>query len=254
MRSVLLSLLFASVAFADPCGNCLGERVVGPGPVRFACPLCDGSGVVVIPVPAPPPMVAAAPGHRAAVCRVRCEDGTNFYGGSGVLIRKADGRGTVLTNWHVIRDGRKNVRVIWPDGTESPATVVADDRHWDLASLDVEAPAAEPVPLAAVHPSVGERLKIAGYGSHPYTYREAEGSVRQFWRPVRNAPLHIVEVGTTPRQGDSGGPILNDRGEVCAILHGGKDGFTMGSDVRAIRSFLGSDFAAECPDGRCAKR
>lgn len=251
MRSLLLSLLLASVAFADPCGNCLGERVVGPGPVRYACPLCDGSGVSASHVVT---ATAAAPGHRAAVCRVRCENGTNFFGGSGVLVRKQNGRGIVLTNWHVVRDGRTNVRVIWPDGTESPATVIADDRHWDLASLDVPAPAAEPVPLASAHPAIGERLTIAGYGSHPYTYREASGDVRQFWRPIRHAPLHIVEVGTTPRQGDSGGPIINSRGEVSAILHGGKDGFTMGSDVRAIRSFLGDEFAAECPDGRCAKR
>ncbi len=46
MRSIILTLLLAATAAAAPCDNCHGDRVVGPGPVRFACPVCEGSGEI----------------------------------------------------------------------------------------------------------------------------------------------------------------------------------------------------------------
>jgi serine protease Do len=257
MKSPFLALFFAlfcATAAAAPCGNCHGDRVVGPGPVRFACPVCDGAGELH-DQPAPPaPAAAAAPGPRPAVCRIECGAGPSRDCGSGVLVEARDGRAKVLTAWHVCRGNRDAITIRWPDGTSGPARVTAWDSAWDLAVLSTAAPAAAPVPIAARPPAVGDRLTLAGYGPVPFTYREASGEVTQFVGPTGRHPMHMVEVRAAARQGDSGGPIFNARGEVVAVLWGSTGGLTAGSHVAEIRRMLGQPAAAAvCKDGRCER-
>jgi S1-C subfamily serine protease len=256
--SCILTLLLAATAAAAPCGNCHGDRVVGPGPVRFACPVCDGMGEI----PDPPAAatiresqtVAAAPGPRPAVCRIECGAGPSKDCGSGVLVEARDGRARVLTAWHVVRGNRQAITLRWPDGTSGPARVVAWDDAWDLAILSTAAPAAAPVPIAARPPAVGDRLTLAGYGPVPFRYREASGEVTQFLGPTGRHPQHMLEVRAAARQGDSGGPIFNARGEVVAVLWGSTGGLTAGSHVTEIRRMLGQPVAAAvCKDGRCER-
>jgi S1-C subfamily serine protease len=252
MRSILLTLLLAATAAAAPCGNCHGDRVVGPGPVRFACPVCEGAGELPDPPPSAP-TVAAAPGPRPAVCRIECGAGPSRDCGTGVLVEARDGRAKVLTAWHVIRGNRDAITIRWPDGTSGPARVVAWDDAWDLAVLSAAAPAAAPVPIAARPPAVGDRLTLAGYGPVPFTYREASGEVTQFLGPTGRHPQHMLEVRAAARQGDSGGPIFNASGEVVAVLWGSTGGLTCGSHVSEIRRMLGQPVAAACKGGRCER-
>lgn len=245
MRSIFLALLLAATAAAAPCGNCHGDRVVGPGPVRFACPVCEGSGQL----PDQTPQAAAAHGPRPAVCRIECGSGPAKDCGSGTLVEARDGRAKVLTAWHVVRGGRGSITIRWPDGTSGPAKVAAWDEAFDLAVLSTAAPAAAPVPIAARPPAVGDRLTLAGYGPVPFTYREASGAVTQFLGPTGRHPQHMLEVRAAARQGDSGGPILNARGELVAVLWGSTGGLTCGSHVTEIRRILG--LPAACRDGRC---
>ena len=255
MRSIILTLLLAATAAAAPCDNCHGDRVVGPGPVRFACPVCEGSGEIPDP-PAPqsPPVSAAAPGPRPAVCRIECVAGPSKDCGTGVLVEARDGRARVLTAWHVVRDGRNAITLRWPDGTSGPARVTAWDSAWDLAVLSAAAPAAAPMPIAARPPAPGDRLTLAGYGPVPFTYREASGEVTQFLGPTGRHPMHMLEVRAAARQGDSGGPIFNARGELVAVLWGSTGGLTAGSHVAEIRRMLGQPVAAAvCKDGRCER-
>jgi S1-C subfamily serine protease len=249
MRSILVALLLAATAAAAPCGNCHGDRVVGPGPVRFACPVCDGTGQI----PDPAPVTAAASGPRPAVCRIECGSGPSRDCGSGVLVEAKDGRAVVLTAWHVVRGNRDSITVRWPDGTSGPARVLASDDAFDLAALATAAPAAAPVPLASRTPGVGDRLTLAGYGPTPFVYREASGAVTQFVGPTGRHPAHMLELRAHARQGDSGGPILNEAGELVAVLWGSSRGLTAGSHLAEIRPLLAQARQA-CPDGRCAKR
>jgi serine protease Do len=247
MRPIVLWLILAATAAAAPCGNCHGDRVVGPGPVRYSCPVCEGRGEL------PDPPASAAPGPRPAVCRIECGSGPSRDCGSGVLVEAHGGVPVVLTAWHVVRGHRDAIVVRWPDGTSGPARVVASSDPWDLAVLATEAPAASPVRLAARPPAVGDRLTLAGYGPTPFVYREAAGEVTQFVGPTGRHPMHMLEVRAAARQGDSGGPIFNARGEVVAVLWGSTKGLTAGSHVTEIRTLLGHPKAA-CPDGRCQKR
>ncbi len=62
----------------------------------------------------------------------------------------------------------------------------------------------------------------------------------QYVAPAMNQPYEMVEVGTAARQGDSGGPIFNSRGELAGVLFGAGYGTTSGSYSGRVRGFLES--------------
>ena len=48
----------------------------------------------------------------------------------------------------------------------------------------------------------------------------------------------MVELSAEARQGDSGGPILNERGELAGVLFGSGPGYTSGSYGGRVLQFL----------------
>lgn len=175
-----------------------------------------------------------------AVVRVltRDRDGASSLG-SGVLVAVSGQHGLVVTNWHVVRDAVGAVTVVFPDGFRSGATVLRTDRDWDLAALAIWRPDAEPVPLSALAPQHGEPLTIAGYGPSGQ-YRAVTGRCTQYYPPSVDLPAELVELTAPARQGDSGGPIFNSRGELAGVLFGTASGRTMGSYCGRVRLFLGT--------------
>ena len=192
-----------------------------------------------------------AAAHPAVVRVIASErNGLRSYG-SGVLVAKSEEHGLVVTNWHVVCDATGPITVIFPDGFLSGATVLRTDRDWDLAALAIWRPGAEPIPLAPVAPRRGEPLWIAGYGSDG-RYRAAPGRCTQYNPPNLKLPAELVELSATARQGDSGGPILNRRGELAGVLFGSGRGFTMGSYCGRVQEFLATitdDFRRMPRDG-----
>jgi hypothetical protein len=162
-------------------------------------------------------------------------DGAVF--GSGTLVAVNRNCGLVVTNWHVVRDAAGQIFVTFPDGFRSGATVLRADREWDLAALVVWRPNAAPVTLSAEAPRPGEPLTIAGYGSGQY--RAASGRCTQYVAPGTSKPFEMVELSAAARNGDSGGPIFNSRGELAGVLFGSASGRTTGSYCGRVGWFLG---------------
>jgi hypothetical protein len=197
--------------------------------------------------------------HPAVVRIVAAENGGASLG-SGVLVDANHQQGLVLTNWHVVRDARSAVLVQFPDGFQTAGTGVRMDETWDLAALVIWRPPATPVPLAAVPPAPGDLLTIAGYGRGPY--RAQTGRCTEYLSPGTGQPKEFVELAAGARQGDSGGPILNERGELAGVLFGQNSGRTIGSCSTRLRAFLAgvgsSGFtpaaAAAHADARAAER
>lgn len=157
--------------------------------------------------------------------------------GSGSLIDVQGDYGLVITNWHVVRDAVGEVTVQFPDGFRSPATIVKTDKDWDLAALSIRRPAGvTPINLAGAAAQPGEPLAIAGYGSGDY--RMAVGKMTQYLSPGERFPYEMMEVSVEARQGDSGGPIFNQRGELAGVLFGAGQGYTSGSYCGRVSSFL----------------
>ncbi len=196
------------------------------GAARGAAPLGNGLSWLARPSPAPHP----------AVVRVLVPDRTGNSLGSGALVAVAGDLGLVVTNWHVVCDAAGPIAVVFPDGFRSGATLLGTDRDWDLAALAIWRPPVDPIPLSNQAPRPGERLTIAGYGDGHY--RAVSGRCTQYVAPGPNHPYEMVELSATARQGDSGGPILNDRGELAGVLFGSASGQTSGSYCGRVARFL----------------
>jgi hypothetical protein len=195
------------------------------------------------PGPLAPSTAALAPHQRSdqphpAVARIIVPEGDATSYGSGTLIDVRDRYGLVITNWHVVRDGTGEVEVVFPDGYRSMARPLKVDADWDLAALVIWRPPATPVTIAAQAPQPGDELTICGYGHGQY--RAATGHCTKYYAPKLELPLHMVELDVEARQGDSGGPIFNDRGELAGVLFGAGGGTTLGSFGGRVQSFLAS--------------
>ncbi|MGW8257631.1 MAG: S1 family peptidase, partial [Thermoguttaceae bacterium] len=173
-----------------------------------------------------------------AIVRIIAPENNGVSFGSGSLVAVNQTYGLVVTNWHVVRDASSTVWVAFPDGFYSPATILKIDRDWDLAALAVWRPNAAPIPLASEAPQPGERLTIAGYGSG--WFRATSGRCTQYVSPGKNLPFEMLELSVPARNGDSGGPILNDRGELAGVLFGSGFGQTTGTYCGRLRWFLSS--------------
>ena len=173
-----------------------------------------------------------------AVVRIVAAEKAGASLGSGVLVDANREQAIVLTNWHVVRDSRSAVLVQFPDGFQTAGTIVRWDEAWDLAALVIWKPPATPVPLAATPPAPGDLLTIAGYGRGPY--RAQTGRCTEYLSPGTGYPKEFVELSAGARQGDSGGPILNERGELAGVLFGQNNGHTIGSCSTRLRAFLAS--------------
>lgn len=175
------------------------------------------------------------PPHPAVVRIIAPENGGTSMG-SGVLVDVNPTQGLVLTNWHVIRGASSAVLVQFPDGFQTAGTVIRHDEPWDLAAVAIWRPRAVPIPIAPSPPAIGDLLSIAGYGKGPF--RSEAGPCTQYLAPGSGYPLEFVELRATARRGDSGGPILNARGELAGILFGQAQGHTIGACSTRVRTFL----------------
>ncbi|HEX2729582.1 MAG TPA: trypsin-like peptidase domain-containing protein [Rubrobacteraceae bacterium] len=131
--------------------------------------------------------------------------------GAGVIW---PGDGLVLTNYHVVAGGRGNVKVALHNGRTLGAEVVKSNRSLDLALLRVGRE--NDLPAALIGDSdalrVGELVYAIG---HPWGRIGAvsAGIVGELRRP--GSSYIRSDVALAP--GNSGGPLLNARGEVVAI-------------------------------------
>jgi serine protease Do len=136
--------------------------------------------------------------------------------GSGFII-SADGY--ILTNQHVIGDDRE-VEVELHDGRTLPAKVVGKDRRTDLALLKVDGGGSLPVlPLGdSDRVQMGELVIAAGnpFGlEHTVTVGVVSRKGRGFGRLGFFDDYIQTDASISP--GNSGGPLVNMRGEVVGI-------------------------------------
>jgi len=157
--------------------------------------------------------------------------------GSGTYISSSGQYGIVITNWHVVRDSVGLVQVHFPNSFASYSAIISHDPVWDLTILMIFKPEGVPmVPIAKTAPKIDEPLWIAGYGSG--NYRLVGGRCTQYVTPEIGLKNEFVEVSVEARQGDSGGPIFNQKGELAGVLFGSDNRSTAGSFCGRVKLFL----------------
>ena len=180
-------------------------------------------------------MISRTP-HPAVVRILSLEKSGTSYG-SGTLVARQDSYGIVVTNWHVVRDVDGEILVTFPGGYRSTAKILRTDRTWDLAALLVWSPQSiKVIPVASRLPTPGDPLAIAGYGSG--SFRAVAGTCKQYVAPGTHLPSEMIQLSAVARQGDSGGPILNEDGELAGVLFGASWRSTSGSHAGRVRTFL----------------
>lgn len=146
-----------------------------------------------------------------------------FYGpvpqqgqGSGFLLDK---QGHILTNNHVI-DNAQRVEVTLSDKHKYKATVVGVDKGHDLALLLINAPNLQPATLAESESlTVGQRVYAIGnpFGLSGTMTRGIISAIRSIRGPNNNPIEDAIQTDAAVNPGNSGGPLLNSRGEVIGI-------------------------------------
>ncbi len=134
--------------------------------------------------------------------------------GSGAIVSK---EGHILTNHHVIA-GMTEVRVQLTDGRNFAAALIGTDPATDIAVLRIEAANIEPLPLGDSDAlRVGQQVFAVG---NPYGLEESvsRGIVSAKGRQMASdSAVEFLQHDAAVNQGNSGGPLLNVRGEIVGI-------------------------------------
>lgn len=135
--------------------------------------------------------------------------------GSGVIISED---GFILTNNHVV-EGQQSLSVIFYDGSRRDAMLVGVDPLMDLAVVKVEGPVPGVAPLGdsnALQP--GETVIAIGSPLGDFRNSVTVGVVSALNRSIGgDAPEGLIQTDAAINSGNSGGPLINLRGQVIGI-------------------------------------
>ncbi|MGH7679286.1 MAG: S1C family serine protease [Gemmatimonadaceae bacterium] len=132
-------------------------------------------------------------------------DGTGFF-----VTRD----GLIATSLHVIRGAHTiEVHTLYGTGYDSVSFVAASARH-DLAVLKVNVTDAPTLPLAGTgDPEIGERVFVSGNPlGQAGTFTDGLVSARR-----ASEGITYLQISAPIAAGSSGGPVLNDRGQVLGV-------------------------------------
>ena len=147
--------------------------------------------------------------------------------GTGVIV---DERGYILTNSHVVDDGAANsITVSLYDGSDVEGTVLWNDSTLDLAVVKIDA---EGLDLTVAELGNSDELKIGTYAAaigNPlgldFERSMSQGIISGLNRTITVTGSSgntvtmegLLQTDATINSGNSGGPLLNSRGQVIGI-------------------------------------
>ena len=177
--------------------------------------------------------------------------GHRFGAGAGIVW---DANGLILTNNHVV--GRRTPVVILQNDREYESKLIARDPDVDLALLSIDATDLTPLQPASVSPRVGEMVFAFG---HPWGQRNTvtRGIVSALVSAQnrRGDTLPVVRSDAPLAPGNSGGPLVNAKGEVVginAMIIGGDQSVSIAASV--AKDFVSKALTKKNTEERASQR
>lgn len=175
------------------------------------------------------------------VVEIQTEVSTTTYGffggtytsqaaGSGVIISDD---GYIITNNHVVEDATK-VSVTLSDGTSYDAQIVGADSKSDIAVIKIEATG---LTAAVIGDSdsiqVGDTAIVIGNPLGTLGGTVTDGIISAVNREmvIDNQSMTLIQTNAAINNGNSGGGLFNDRGELVGIVNAKDSGVTSSGSV-----------------------
>jgi 2-alkenal reductase len=152
---------------------------------------------------------------------------TDFFGntvpgakeeGSGFIV---DRRGDIVTNYHVVQ-AAQSLTVVFSDGQKSSAQLVRSDPLSDLAVIRVHTKTQSVLRFGdSSQLQPGQPVLAIGSALGEFRNTVTSGVVsalgRTITEPNQDVLQNMIQTDAAINQGNSGGPLLDDRGEVVGI-------------------------------------
>jgi S1-C subfamily serine protease len=147
--------------------------------------------------------------------------------GSVVLIQSGGGHGSgflvssdgyLLTAAHVV-GADKYVKIRWSDGLEGVGEVVRTDKRRDAALIKADARGRRPLAMRRASPEQGDAVFTIGAPIDPKLQSTVTRGVVSANRIMDG--FSFIQSDVTVDPGNSGGPLLNEKGEVLGFTDKG---------------------------------
>lgn len=160
------------------------------------------------------PSVVTIVGNYASTDAVHTYNNPTMHG-SGVIYKS---NGHIITNAHVVKD-IKNLTVVLNDGTMLPGNVLYSDETADLAIVKIDKLGLKPITMANINTVAAGKTAIAIGTPVSLSMRNTvtRGIVCAAGVALENSHYKLIQTDATINMGNSGGPLLNSKGELIGI-------------------------------------